>query len=122
MVRIWNGDVWTLLAIGEYLKIQPDSDLSRLYTLGVQAARIYAQRYDTGTWLLYSRAEKVSVIYRDMHVALARRLGAQSGDLYFADAATRWAAYATPAGLATQPPSMSSVPQDLNAMLDVRFP
>lgn len=117
VTRIWNGHAFAVLGVGDYLKVVPeDTALARLYPSAVRAARIYAQRYDTGAWLKYSRNEwSVTEAYRTLHVSLARRIAAQTGDASWTEIANRWAGYTRPA---SEPATeLDWVPPDLHAVL-----
>ncbi|MEO8620753.1 MAG: D-glucuronyl C5-epimerase family protein [bacterium] len=117
VTRIWNGNVFALLAVADYIKVNPsDTAMAALYPKGLSAARHYALEYDTGTWLRYSRNEAaINEGYRGIYVTLAHRLWLQTGDPLWDQLATKWNTYTNPAGNLI--PLSQSVPSDLHSVL-----
>lgn len=125
LTRIWNGNAFALLGVGEYLKVVPDdAALSALYRQGLQTTKAVARAYDSGQWLAYSRTQdRIIAPYQGVYVGLAQRLAAQTGDPDWAEMATRWASYvypgpsAVPSGASPVQPAPLLVPSDLHAVL-----
>ena len=100
VVRVWNGSVQALVAVGVFAQVTGDSTVWRSFHRGLDALKYYTPRYDTGTWTLYSLTQGYnSVTYHLYEVALLEELFTLSGDQWCKTTADRWRTYSPPPGV-----------------------
>lgn len=100
VVRVWNGSVQALVAVGVFAQVTGDSTVWKLFHRGLDALKYYTPRYDTGTWTLYSLTQGYnSVTYHLYEVALLDKLFTLSGDQWCKATADRWRTYSPPPGV-----------------------
>lgn len=98
-IRVWNGSMNALLAVGEYAHDTNDPTAIRMYARGLEAARYYTPYYDTGSWTRYAMIGTLNgLYYHGIHIQIADQLYAQSGDRFFKTTADRWRSYTPPPG------------------------
>lgn len=98
-VRIWNGSMNALLAVGEYAHATNDQTAVRFYARGMEAARYFTPFYDTGNWTRYAMIGTLNgLYYHAFHIEIADQLYLQSGDAFFRATANRWRSYTPPPG------------------------
>ncbi|HEX6643472.1 MAG TPA: D-glucuronyl C5-epimerase family protein [Gemmatimonadales bacterium] len=101
----WNGSMAALVAVGMYAETF-GGDAVGIAARGQDAARYWTPSFDTGEWTTYSLlAGYVTVAYQRWHTMLAGALHDQTGDPFWSETASRWAAYEPPPGL-LQPPML----------------
>jgi len=100
VVRVWNGSVQALVAVGYFWQVTGDSSAKRMFDRGLEALRFYTPLYDTGNWTLYSLTQGYnSVAYHKYEIALLDTLAAMSGDPWCKETADRWRTYTPPPGV-----------------------
>lgn len=98
-VRVWNGSMVALIAIGEYANLTNDPAPLQMYRRGLARAERETPRYDTGTWTRYALIGPTNGrFYHSFHIQIADALYAQSGQAWAKTWADRWRSYPIPPG------------------------
>lgn len=99
-VRIWNGSVWSALAVGYLWQATGDGEAKRAFDRGIEAIKAHTSEYDTGYWTLYSHVQGYNTVgYHLICVTLMDRLYEMTGDPWFKALADKWRAYTPPPGV-----------------------
>jgi hypothetical protein len=99
-VKVWNGSVQALVAVGFVWTVTQDTTVKRMFDRGIESIKYYTPGYDTGTWTLYSMTQgHNSVAYHNYHIALMDALYTQTSDPWFKTVADRWRGYQPPPGV-----------------------
>jgi hypothetical protein len=101
-LRIWNGSVQALIAVGVYAHALDDGYVETLYQRGITTLvqrTTVGSVYDTGAWTRYCQYGPMnSQFYHNFQIQLADRLAAQSGSTNIKRIADRWRSYPVPPG------------------------
>jgi hypothetical protein len=97
----WRGAARAAVAVWDFAEVTGNSDARELAEEGVRAAKLAAPRFDDGTWT----RDCLGGGYQDrdnhqLFIRLADALHSRTGDHFWADLATRWAALVPPPGFA----------------------
>lgn len=98
-VRVWNGSMLALIAVGEYADASHDASATQMYLRGLARAERDTPLYDTGTWTRYALVGPTNgQFYHSFHIQIADALYAQSGAAWAKTTADRWRSYPVPPG------------------------
>jgi hypothetical protein len=95
----WRGDAATVVAVLRFAALTGDTTAARLGQRGLAALAYWTPMFDTGSGLRFCLTGGFgSTDTRQILVALARELFAETGDSAWEERADRWAGYETGGG------------------------
>ncbi len=100
VVRVWNGSVQALIAVGYYAQVTGDQTASRMFDRGIESLKYWTPRYDSGYWTYYSLTQGFNTkAYHAFCIRLLDLLYTLKADPWIKATADRWRSYTAPPGV-----------------------
>lgn len=91
---VLNGWIFTLFGLYDYLIIESDMNIRKIFTQSVDTLVRHVNDYDMGYWSFYDKTGRIaSPAYHQLHIALLQVMADITGEKYLAEKAERWKDY-----------------------------
>lgn len=91
---VLNGWIFTLFGLYDYLIIENDMNIRKIFTQSVDTLVRHVDDYDMGYWSFYDKTGRIaSPAYHQLHIALLQVMADITGEKYLAEKAEIWRGY-----------------------------
>lgn len=94
--HVFNGHLWALFGVWDYYRATKDEAAKGLFNEGVRVIKAEIDRYDTGSWVVYSQKNNQDNVigpYMQFIIEQMKIMARITGDKFFATYAEKWGAY-----------------------------
>lgn len=94
--HVFNGHIWALFGVWDYYRATRDENARKLFAEGVKVIKAEIDRYDTGSWVVYSQKNKKDNVfgnYMQFIIEQMKVMASITGDEFFSSYAEKWSDY-----------------------------